>query len=132
VKEFDEILELIKTLRSENGDYWDREQTIESLKEDLQEELEEVIQAIDNDDKENLKEEIGDLIWALFLMVEIASEKNHFNAEDVLKSTRDKIIRRHPHVFGDEKAETPEDAMRIIQKVKESEKNGLQNIKKQA
>lgn len=132
MKELDEILKLIERLRAEDGCPWDREQTIESLKKDVREEYEEVIQAIDSKDHENLKEEIGDLIWALLLMVQIASEENHFNAEDVLRETRDKIIRRHPHVFGSEKAETTEDAIRIYNKAKESEKNGLRKPQERA
>jgi uncharacterized protein YabN with tetrapyrrole methylase and pyrophosphatase domain len=132
VKELDEILKLIERLRAEGGCPWDREQTIMSLKKDLREEYEEVIQAIDKRDHENLKEEIGDLIWTLLLMVQIASEEKHFNAGDVLRGTRDKIIRRHPHVFGKEKAETPEDAVRIVERVKEMEKNGLQKTKEKA
>ncbi len=126
MKEFEEITKLIERCRSEKGCPWDRDQTIESLKKDLKDEYEEVIQAIEKGDNENLKEEIGDLIWTLLLMVQIAKEKKIFNIRDVLKYTRDKIVRRHPHVFGDEKAETPKDALRISNKVKEMEKNGLQ------
>ena len=122
MKELDDILELIERCRM--GCPWDRDQTIKSLKKDLKDEFEEVIQAIEKEDNENLKEEIGDLIWSLLLLTQIAKEERLFNIKDVLKYTRDKIIRRHPHVFGNEKAETPEDAIRICNKVKEREKNG--------
>ncbi len=132
MKELDEILELLEKLRAEKGCPWDRDQTIKSLKKDIKDEFEEVTQAIDKKDHENLKEEIGDLIWTLLLMVQIASEERHFNARDVLKYTRDKIIRRHPHVFGNEKAETPEDAIRIFNRVKEKERNGLRKFQEGA
>lgn len=125
MKELDDIVKLLEKLRSEKGCPWDRAQTIETLKKDLEEEYEEVIQAIDKKDYENLKEEIGDLIWTLLLVVQIASEEKKFDARDVLKNTRNKIIRRHPHVFGDEKAESPEKAIRAFNKAKEEEKNGL-------
>lgn len=130
MEELEEIVKLLEKLRAEGGCPWDRAQSIETLKKDIRDEYEEVIQAIDNKDYDNLKEEIGDLIWTLLLMVQIASEEKQFNTRDVLKYTRDKIIRRHPHVFGDEKAETPEDAIRIIKKVKEKERNGLRKPQK--
>lgn len=129
MKEMDEIIKLLEKLRSDKGCPWDKAQTIKSIKKDIKDEYEEVVQAIDKKDYENLKEETGDLIWTLLLMVQIASEENRFNARDVLKYTRDKIIRRHPHVFGNEKAKTPEDALRISNKVKEMEKNGLRKSK---
>jgi tetrapyrrole methylase family protein/MazG family protein len=132
VRELDEIISLLERLRSEKGCHWDREQTIQSLKRDLKEEYGEVLEAIDSGDTENLKEEIGDLIWVLLLMAQIASEERMFSARDVLKYTRDKIIRRHPHVFGNEKAESAEDALRIFKEAKEREKNGLQKTGKKA
>lgn len=132
MEELEEIVRLLEKLRSEKGCPWDRAQTIETLKKDIKDEYEEVIQAIDKKDYENLKEEIGDLIWTLLLVVQIASEEKHFDVGDVLKYTRDKIIRRHPHVFGGEKAETPEDAIRIVNKAKEMERNGLRKPQEKA
>ncbi len=128
MKELDDIVRLLERLRSEKGCPWDRAQTIETLRKDLREEFEEVIQAIDKRDHENLKEEIGDLIWTLLLMVQIASEGKMFDARDVLKNTRDKIIRRHPHVFSrgsSFRAVTPKDAIRAFNEAKERERNGL-------
>lgn len=132
MKDLEDIVNLIEKLRAEGGCPWDRAQTIESLKKELREEYEEVIQAIDKKDHENLKEEIGDLIWTLLLVAQIAKEEGRFNVEDVLKYTKDKIVRRHPHVFGDKKAETPEDAIRICNEAKEKEKDGLQKPKEKA
>ena len=132
MKELDEIIELLEKLRAEKGCPWDREQTIKSLRKDLKDEFEEVIQAIDKEDHDNLKEEIGDLIWTLLLMVQIAKEQELFEVVDVLKNTRDKIIRRHPHVFGNEKAGDAEDALRISNRVKEMEKNELRKSQEKA
>lgn len=132
MEELDEIVKLLERLRADSGCPWDRACTIESLKKDMKSEYEEVIQAIDKKDYENLKEEIGDLVWTLLLMIQIAREEKRFNTRDVLKYTRDKIIRRHPHVFGKEKAETPEDAVRIVKRVKEKERNGLRKSQEKA
>ena len=122
MKKFDKFLEIIEKLRSKDGCPWDREQTIKSLKADLEDEYQEVMDAIDKEDYENLKEEIGDLIWTLSLITQIAKEEKLFDMEDVMDTVIAKMIRRHPHVFGDAKAENAEDALRIFNEVKANEK----------
>lgn len=121
MKEFDELLKLIEKTRKECP--WDREQTIKSMKKDLLDEAEEVVKAIDKGDSKNLKEEIGDLLWSLMTLVEIAKDGNLFDIKGILKDTNKKIVRRHPHVFGDKKAETAEDAVKISEMVKRNEKH---------
>ncbi len=123
MKEFDKFLEIIEKLRSKDGCPWDREQTIKSLKADLEDEYQEVMEAIDKEDYENLKEEIGDLIWTLSLITQIAKEEKLFDMEDVMETVIEKMIRRHPHVFGNAKAENAEDALRIFNEAKANEKN---------
>jgi uncharacterized protein YabN with tetrapyrrole methylase and pyrophosphatase domain len=122
---FDELVELMKALRSPGGCPWDMKQTIETAVEDILSETGEVREALEKGDMENLKEELGDLLWSIVFTANIAREKHLFGIEDILRETRDKIIRRHPHVFGDAKAETPEDALRHFREAKERERHGI-------
>ncbi|RLI96416.1 MAG: nucleotide pyrophosphohydrolase [Candidatus Aenigmatarchaeota archaeon] len=119
---FEEIVGLVSALRSDGGCEWDRKQTIESMKKDLMEEAEEVAEAIDKKDYPNLQEELGDLLWSICLMAQIAKEEGHFDMGGILKGTKDKIIRRHPHVFGRERADTPDEAMECFMRAKRAEK----------
>ncbi len=121
MKEIDEMAELIAKTRKECP--WDREQTIETMKKDLLEESDEIGMAIQKNDTENLKEEIGDLLWCIMLICRIAEDENLFTFRDVADKANEKIVRRHPHVFGDEKAETANDALRLADEVKNREKN---------
>jgi ornithine cyclodeaminase/alanine dehydrogenase len=119
---FEKLFELIEQLRGEQGCPWDREQTITSLKNDVLSEVHEVVKAIDNEDHENLKEEIGDLIWVTAMITQIAKERGHFDMDDVLKNVMRKMIRRHPHVFDDAKATTADETKRMFNTVKRREK----------
>jgi tetrapyrrole methylase family protein/MazG family protein len=98
---FDEFMDIIRKLRSKEGCPWDREQTHESLKSCLLEECYETIEAINNRDNENLCEELGDILLQVALHSVIAEETKEFNVEDVITAETEKMIRRHPHVFGD-------------------------------
>lgn len=95
-----ELMEVIRELRSEGGCPWDRKQTHESLKPCMIEEAYEVIEAIDQDDTANLREELGDILLQVALHSVIAEEKDEFTLEDVVHGVSEKMIRRHPHVFG--------------------------------
>jgi len=118
-----ELLEIIEVLRSPEGCSWDREQTHESLKKCFMDETEEVMQAIDNQDDENLCEELGDVLLLVLLHTEIAKERGAFTFEDVVQGLSEKMIRRHPHVFGDVKRpETPEESLALWKEVKKKEK----------
>ncbi len=118
-----ELLEIISILRSPGGCPWDREQTHESLKECLQNETQEVLEAVDKKDDENFCEELGDVLLQILLNCEIASERGSFDFSDVVQVLSDKMIRRHPHVFGDVKTpETPEEALELWREVKRVEK----------
>lgn len=119
--------QIISILRGPEGCPWDREQTHQSLKKYLQEETEEVLQAIDQQDPENLLEELGDLLLQIFLHAQIAEEEGYFNMEDVLFSLSDKMIRRHPHVFGEERAATPEEVTNLWEKIKQREQKDKQD-----
>lgn len=99
-KRFSELVSVMERLRGKNGCPWDREQTRRSLKPFLLEEAYEVLEAIDEDDPDILKEELGDLLFQILFHSQIAKERGEFGVEDVLSDTIDKMTRRHPHVFG--------------------------------
>ncbi len=121
MNEMDEMVRLVKETRKKCP--WDMEQTLKTMINDILEEAQEVSEALEKNDFENLSEELGDLLWATVLMLIIAEEGKIFTIKETLKKTNEKIIRRHPHVFGNEKAETAEDALAIVKKIKENEKN---------
>lgn len=121
MKAFDRLLELVATLRGEDGCPWDRAQSIQSLKRDLLSEADEVAQAIEKADYANLREEIGDVIWAATLMTQVAADEGRFTMQDVLDAVNAKIVYRHPHVFGDAKAATADEARERFNEAKRRE-----------
>lgn len=125
---FDEFVETISMLRGENGCPWDIKQTHESLKECLIEEADEVIEAIDKKDDENLCEELGDLLLQVVMHAQIAAEENRFTIEDVIRGVNDKMIRRHPHVFGDVKVSTVEEGLTLWEQIKKQEKEKKESV----
>jgi len=121
---FDELVDLIATLRSENGCPWDREQTHESLKRNLIEECYEVLEAIENKDTKGIVEELGDVLLQIMLHAQILSETEAVSIDDVIQGLSDKMIRRHPHVFGDESADSAEEVKQNWEVLKANEKRG--------
>ena len=113
---------IIDTLRSPGGCPWDLEQTPESLRPFLLEEAHEVAQAIEEGDSEHICEELGDLLMNIFLQARIGEEENTFSLNDVAENISDKLIRRHPHVFGDADAADPEAVRRQWEEIKQEEK----------
>lgn len=109
--EFDGLVAIIARLRGPGGCPWDREQTHSSLKGNLTEEAYEVLEAIDKGDMQDLCEELGDLLLQVVLHAQIASDDGDFEIGDVIRSISKKLIRRHPHVFGDAEAT---DAKQVI------------------
>jgi len=116
------LTKVMATLRSENGCAWDLEQTHDSLKTCLIEESYEVLEAIEKKDMYNLCEELGDLLLQVVFHTQLASEANDFELQDVLQGVIQKLIRRHPHVFGEEKAETADDVIMTWDRIKQEEK----------
>ena len=118
-----ELVEIIKVLRSPEGCEWDRAQDFSTMKKCLKDETEEVLSAIDNKDYKNLQEELGDVLLQVVMNSEIATEQGLFTFYDVVQTLCEKLIRRHPHVFGDEKRPTtPEESLALWKKVKQIEK----------
>ena len=105
---FEDLVEVMEILRSEEGCPWDREQDHHSIRDDLIEETYEVIEAIDTDDPKLLREELGDVMLQVVFHARIEEEKDSFNINDVANDICAKLIHRHPHVFGDVKADTSE------------------------
>jgi tetrapyrrole methylase family protein/MazG family protein len=115
---FRTLVNLVEYLRSEDGCPWDREQTMESMIECLREESEEVVQAVEAGDMDNLEEELGDFILQGVFYAQLAREKDLFDIDSVLERLNQKLVKRHPHVFGEEKAETAEEALDAWETVK--------------
>lgn len=103
VSELQRLMEIMAHLRSPEGCPWDQEQTHETLTRCLVEEVSETLEAIDENDMELLEEELGDLLLQVVFHAQIAKENSNFDMEDIARGISDKLVRRHPHVFGDEK-----------------------------
>ncbi len=119
---FEAFQEIVAHLRAPNGCPWDREQTHESLRKHLLEESYEAIAAIDSGNFDSMCEELGDLLLQIMLHSQIANEEGEFNVNDVVKGVYDKIIRRHPHVFGDVKVGGVDGVLTNWEKLKEAER----------
>jgi len=120
---FESFAEIVAHLRAPNGCPWDREQTQESLRKHLLEESYEAISAIDSGDFVDMREEFGDLLLQVVLQSQIANEEEQFNINQVVQGIYSKIIRRHPHVFGDLKLEDVDGVLANWEKLKEKERS---------
>ena len=121
-KQLEELIGVIEVLRSENGCVWDRAQTHESLTPNMLEEAYEAVEAIREGKPEHLREELGDVLLQVLLHSQIASEEGDYDIEAVAKELKDKLIHRHPHVFGNAHVETPQDVVENWEKLKQEEK----------
>ena len=135
-KDFQDLLDIIETLRNPGGCPWDREQTHESLKSALLEECYEVIDAIENEDEDALIEELGDVLLQVVFHASIGKEDGYFDIMDVIGGISNKMINRHPHVFGNEEVNTSEQVLVNWDEIKKEEKGiktlteEMQNIAK--
>jgi len=121
-KQLEELVGVIEVLRSENGCVWDRAQTHESLIPNMVEEAYEAVEAIKEGKPEHLREELGDVLLQVLLHSQIASEEGDYDIEAVAKELKDKLIHRHPHVFGNAHVETPDDVVKNWEELKKEEK----------
>ena len=128
MSEIEELKNVIRRLRAEDGCPWDREQTHASLKGDIMEEAAELICGINVYEEtkypESMMEELGDLLMLIVMESEIASEEGYFDLEDVAKHVKEKMIHRHPHVFGDVQADTVAEVLKNWESIKRDEKSG--------
>jgi len=123
-----ELRKIVARLRAPGGCPWDREQTHASLKSGLIEEAYEVIEAIDHNDDEHLCEELGDFLLQVVLHCQIASEENRFDLDKVADLVAEKLVRRHPHVFGDVKAADSDAVLKNWDQIKREEKSGTESV----
>jgi tetrapyrrole methylase family protein / MazG family protein len=121
-KRFPMVRQIIAELRGPNGCPWDKKQTHESLKNYLIEEAYELIEAINEEDIDHMIEELGDVLLQVLLHAQIGEDEGFFSIDDVIEGLSAKMVRRHPHVFGDASAETEEDVLKNWQAIKEDEK----------
>jgi len=119
---FADLVGLMARLRGPSGCPWDRQQDHRSLRASLLEETYEVLEAIDRDDHDDLRQELGDLLLQVVFHAQLAAEAGHFDIGDVVKGIHDKLIARHPHVFGETSAETPEEVLHQWDSLKRSER----------
>jgi tetrapyrrole methylase family protein / MazG family protein len=122
---FESFAEIVAHLRAPNGCPWDREQTHQTLRTHLLEEAYETLSAMDANDADSMREEFGDLFLQILLNSQIASESNEFTITNVIKSINDKLIRRHPHVFGDVQVDGVNGVLQNWEKLKEKERGKL-------
>src|ERR1043165_739356 len=121
-EKFERAVQIMARLRAPGGCPWDREQTYDSVKPFTLEETYEVLEAIDNRDWQELPGELGDLLLQVLFYAEMAQEDSKFSINDVLDRLSHKLISRHPHVFGDVEAETPQEVLRNWEAIKAREK----------
>lgn len=121
-EKFRKLVEIMDTLRGENGCPWDREQGHRSLMPYVIEEAYEVVEAIEEDDMEKLCEELGDLMLQIVFQARIAKEEGNFTIADVLNSINNKLIRRHPHIFGDVSVKNSAEVVKNWEEIKLKEK----------
>lgn len=123
IKDFYDLVDIMSKLRGSDGCPWDKEQTHATLKRSLIEECYEVLEAIDEMNDDKLQEELGDVLFQVIFHAQIGKEEEYFNINDVIQGICDKMIERHPHVFGELKADTSEEVLKVWDKIKEKEQN---------
>lgn len=122
MKEFDKLTSILDQLLGSNGCPWDREQTMETIRSSVLEEVCELIDAIDEKDDENIIEELGDLFFNALFFCKLGEKEERFTTKDVLEIVAEKLIRRHPHVFGDVNAGNSSEVIDIWENEKQKEK----------
>ena len=119
----EDLKKIIACLRSEDGCPWDKVQTHQTLKEAMLEEAYEAVDAIEKNDIQNLKEELGDVLLQVVFHAQIEEEQGNFDLSDVITAISEKMITRHPHIFAKEKADTPQEVSQNWEQIKKKEKN---------
>jgi len=134
-EEFKQLIDIIAKLRAPDGCPWDRKQTHSSLREYLLEETYEALDALDTGDNAELRQELGDILLQIMLHSQIAEENKEFKLEDVIRNINLKLIRRHPHVFGDVQVKDADEVVQnweaIKKKERQSQASMLDSVPKQ-
>ena len=122
----DALIKLIERLRGKNGCPWDKKQTPQTMSVYLLEEIYELVDAIESGNPDDVCEELGDVLFQIFFIARLFQEMGHFDIEDVVRLNTEKMIRRHPHVFGDERVESAHEVKKLWHDIKIKEKNHSQ------
>ncbi|MBS0628963.1 MAG: MazG family protein [Verrucomicrobia bacterium] len=122
MENFKELIEISDILNSPGGCPWDQKQTFASLRPYVLEEAHEVLDAVDKEDIGEMIEELGDLFYTVIFYAKVAEREKKFSLSDIIDALKAKLIRRHPHVFGEEKAESMDDVIKTWNRVKAEEK----------
>jgi MazG family protein len=117
------VIDLIETLRGKNGCPWDRKQTPQTILAYLLEETYELMDAVESDEPEEICGELGDVLFHIFFLISLFTEKGYFGTKDVIDQNVEKMIRRHPHVFGTDSVDSADDVRKKWYKIKMEEKN---------
>lgn len=120
--QFKDLVEMVALFRSPQGCAWKRQLTLKSLQEYNRKEFEELMQAIEKEDWNNLREELGDVLFQIVLYAQIAKEKGKFDISDVVNDIHEKMVRRNPHVYGPVKCDNPAEIEKMWQEIKRKEK----------
>jgi tetrapyrrole methylase family protein / MazG family protein len=123
---FTKLLDIADKLLSEEGCPWDRKQTMTSLQQYFIEEVHELIEAIDENDMDKIVEEAGDVLYTIIFLAKIGENNSKFSIEDIIAAVSEKLIRRHPHVFGDNKVKDADEVVTLWNKVKATEKEKME------
>jgi len=126
MKAFDQVLETTERLLGPGGCPWDQEQTMKSTRPCIIEEACELVEALDSEDNSHIQEELGDLFFVVLFLCKLAEKEHRCTLNDVLNHLNEKLVRRHPHVFGDVKIEDSEGVLRIWGEIKNKEKGKTQ------
>lgn len=119
---FDRLVEIMRTLRSEHGCAWDKQQTLQSLRPFVLQETYELLDALDRGDYGALQHELGDFLFEAVFLAQICHEEGRFSISDAIQAIADKLIRRHPHIFGDKHALTPSQVKQQWEEIKAQER----------
>ena len=122
MRTIDDLIQIMDELLGENGCPWDKEQTLDSLKQYIRSETEEVCEAVDHGDMENLCEELGDVLFEVVFFAALAKRQGSFSMDEVIEGICEKMIRRHPHVFGGVKVDSAQEALALWKEIKRQEK----------
>jgi tetrapyrrole methylase family protein/MazG family protein len=122
--EFKSLIDTLERLLAPDGCPWDREQTLHSMRHALVEETYEVIEAIDLDDNRQIEEELGDLLFVTVFLCLLAEKERRFTLQDALRHVVAKLVRRHPHIFGEVKLKTSQEVLKQWNEIKRIEKQG--------
>lgn len=125
---FEKLVEIMKILRSPQGCVWDRKQSHDSLIRYIREEVSEFITEVKRKNYPAMKEELGDILLQVVFHSQIASENGKFNIADVIESINEKLVRRHPHVFGDVRCNTPQEVEKLWKEIKRKEKRNKKEV----